>query len=35
LSKIADWHKAWLAGENMREFCLDEISQHSHPGTLV
>jgi CDP-glucose 4,6-dehydratase len=35
LSKAAAWHKAWLAGENMREFCLDEISQYSQHGTPV
>lgn len=28
LHHITTWHQAWLAGENMRTFCLQQISQY-------
>jgi CDP-glucose 4,6-dehydratase len=28
LSKIVTWHKAWLAGENMHERTVNEISHY-------
>ena len=28
LSHIIDWHQAWLAGNDMHAFCLDQISQY-------
>lgn len=29
LLKITDWHKSWLAGDNMRAVCLHQISEYS------
>ncbi|MCO5975791.1 CDP-glucose 4,6-dehydratase [Ideonella sp. NS12-5] len=28
LSRITDWHQAWLAGQDMRAVCLNQISQY-------
>jgi CDP-glucose 4,6-dehydratase len=28
LSRITDWHRAWLAGADMRTYCLEQISQY-------
>lgn len=28
LHHITNWHQAWLAGENMRNYCLQQISQY-------
>lgn len=28
LQHITTWHQAWLAGENMRNYCLQQISQY-------
>ena len=28
LSRIADWQQAWLAGEDMREYCYNQIFQY-------
>lgn len=28
LSRTVAWHKAWLAGEDMAQFCLDQIQDH-------
>jgi CDP-glucose 4,6-dehydratase len=28
LARVADWHRAWLSGRDMRAFCLEQISQY-------
>jgi CDP-glucose 4,6-dehydratase len=28
LTRITDWHQAWLSGQDMRAFCLQQISQY-------
>jgi CDP-glucose 4,6-dehydratase len=28
LTRIIDWHRAWLSGHDMRGFCLDQISRY-------
>lgn len=28
LKHISDWHRAWIRGENMRNHCIDQISQY-------
>jgi CDP-glucose 4,6-dehydratase len=28
LSRITDWHRAWLAGADMHAYCLEQISQY-------
>lgn len=33
LEKIILWHQAWLAGENMRDFCLQEIELYTQEGS--
>lgn len=30
LARISEWHQAWLSGANMREICLQQISQYSN-----
>lgn len=30
LQKITEWHKAWLQGQDMRMFCLDQIAQYGN-----
>jgi CDP-glucose 4,6-dehydratase len=30
LQKITEWHKAWLQGQEMRKFCLDQITHHEN-----
>lgn len=30
LQKIIEWHKAWLQGQDMRLFCLDQITQYGN-----
>ena len=30
LQKITEWHKAWLQGQDMRMFCLDQITQYGN-----
>lgn len=29
LEKIIEWHKSWLAGENMKQVCLQQIQEYS------
>ena len=29
LEKIIDWHKVWLAGDNMKQVCLQQIQEYS------
>jgi CDP-glucose 4,6-dehydratase len=33
LSKISDWHRAWLAQDDMREVCLRQIEQYTNTTT--
>ncbi len=28
LTRITEWHRAWLAGRDMRAFCLDQVTQY-------
>ncbi len=30
LTKIIEWHQAWLGGQNMHAFCLKQINQYQH-----
>lgn len=30
IEKICNWHKSYLQGDNMRDYCLDEIKQYSN-----
>lgn len=30
LEKIVHWHKAWLAGDNARELCIQHINEYTH-----
>ena len=30
LTNITEWHKAWLAGRNMQDICLQQISQYQN-----
>jgi CDP-glucose 4,6-dehydratase len=31
LSRIANWHECWLSGGDMREVCLEQISEYGKP----
>ena len=33
LSHIVAWHQAWLAGQDMRALCLQQIAQYTAPQT--
>jgi CDP-glucose 4,6-dehydratase len=30
LSRITDWHKAWLSGFDMQDICLKQITQYQN-----
>jgi len=34
LDKIAEWHLAWQAQQNMHDFCLNQIAQYQQAATL-
>lgn len=33
LQRIIDWHRAWLSGQDMRDFCLQQIHQYQNEST--